>query len=344
MIVRSTGYGLSSMNTKSCDAIFTVLLRHYRRVSILIVNSLLDFQSLVDLKPDLVFLGMKFVLKDEDLGLQNSEKIWISDYLDEHNITYTGSNQKAHDFGVNKPLAKQRVMDSNLQTSQFHVISQGLQFSEGNIHLKFPVFVKPTSRGGGLGIDSNSVANNFAELQSKISLIASTLNSDSLVEEYLMGREFSVGLRKDEDSDNYYAMPIELIAPLDENGARLLSGEVKSSNSERVLEVAEGEIRNRVCELALKVFIVLGGRDYGRIDIRMDNEDVPHFLEANLMPNLENSYGSFPKACLMNSSLGYESMILTIVRLAFLRQIPEQNIDEAEDTEIVTLDANIVLA
>lgn len=333
-IVRSNGSGLSSMSQESCDAILAVLSKHYASVDITIVNNLSDFETVVQRRPNLVFLGMKFVPVNHALGLADPDKIWIADYLEARGIAYTGSDHAAHEFGVNKPLSKQRVLDAGLNTPKFYVARQAQPQSEGNIFLKFPLFIKPTSRGGGLGIDDDSVANNFEQLRSKVSSIAADLKSDSLVEEYLPGREFSVAILKDEHSAQFFVMPIELIAQPNKHGVRLLSAQIKSSNAECALEVTDEVIKARVNALAIKVFQALGARDYGRIDIRMDKAGTPHFIEANLMPNLFSGYGSFPKACVLNIGLDYEPMILSIVRLGLTRNMDMQG-DEFAQNQLV---------
>jgi D-alanine-D-alanine ligase len=192
-----------------------------------------------------------------------------------------------------------------------------------NVPLDFPLFIKPTDRGGGLGVDSDSVVHGFDQLRTKVHSITTTFRSDALIEEYLPGREFSVAILKYKNSAGYLAMPIELVAPADKNGSRLLSGQVKSENVEQVLEVTDTIVRSKVITLALAVFDALGARDYGRIDIRLDNNGTPHFLEANLIPSLISGYGSFPKACLLNIGLDYEPMIMTIANLALARNVNE---------------------
>lgn len=102
----------------------------------------------------------------------------------------------------------------------------------------------------------------------------------------------------------------------------MLSQAVKSADREQAVAVLDKAIYSKVTALALAVFTALGARDYGRIDIRMDEHGTPHFLEANLIPSLISNYGSFPKACVINLGLDYESMILRIVRLGFGRQLP----------------------
>lgn len=318
-IVCSTGIGLGSMNHESRTAAQGVLAKHYTKVGITIVNNLTDLKALVAKQPDLVFLGMKFVSADPALGMHDLNKIWVTQYLDEHGIPYTGSSQVAHELELNKALAKQRVLDVGLNTSRFFVALQSGEPLRHEQPLDFPLFVKPTNRGGGQGIDSQSVAHNFDELQSKINSIAIKFRTDSLVEEYLPGREFSVAIMKQEYLDVSLAMPIELIAEKDIRGARFLSRKVKSSNAEQALKVTDQVVRHAVCALALDVFYALGARDYGRIDIRLDKNGIPQFLEANLLPSLISGYGSFPKACLLNKGIDYESMILRITKLALSR-------------------------
>lgn len=111
-------------------------------------------------------------------------------------------------------------------------------------------------------------------------------------------------------------MPIELVAPKNINGARILSSRIKSANTEVVKELADPELKSKIVSFARDVFRALDARDYGRIDIRLDKNGEPNFLEANLIPSLIDGYGSFPKACAINENIGYEQMIMQIVGLA----------------------------
>lgn len=307
------------MGKASRESVFAILSKHYADVAITIVNDIADLEALVSRRPDLVFLGMKFIPVTPGLGTEDPHKIWLSEYFDDHGITYTGSSQVSHELELNKQLAKQRVSDKGLRTAAYHVVEQGQYLNEADMTLAYPVFVKPTNRGGGIGIDSASVVYDFNQLRSKINSIAADFQADALIEEYLPGREFSVAILKDEYSQKYSVMPLELIAPLDEGGARLLSAKVKSADTENFLEVADKSIRSEISELAITAFHALEARDYGRVDIRLDRHGAAHFLEANLLPSLVKDYGNFPKACLLNINLKHEDMLLAIVRLAMTR-------------------------
>jgi D-alanine-D-alanine ligase len=314
-IVRSSTVALSSMSQKSCDAIYNLLGLHYEVVGVTVVNNLTDLETLASMRPDLVFMGMKYVP-----GMLPNSKIWVSDYLDRHGISHTGSGKEAIEFEQNKPLAKQRVLDDGIKTSPFAVIKKGQPFSLADTPLQFPLFVKPTDRGAGVGVDANSVVHDLSELEAKVDSIAADYGADALVEEYLPGREFSVAVLKDVDSNGQIIMPIEIVAGPNKHGDRILSHALKSAALETpVFPVSDGKLRDGLIDLAANAFAALGARDYGRIDIRLDAEGTPHFLEANLIPCLIRGSGNFPKACFINMGMDYDEMILHIVQLGLSR-------------------------
>ncbi len=329
-IVSSTNAALSSMGRESREAARAVLSKHYTKVGVTIVNDLADLERLVRLRPDLVFLGMKFVPTNPAMGFHDPNKIWITEYLDKHGIAYTGSSKDALELEVNKPLAKQRALEAGLKTAPFYVARRTGILAKEKLNLQYPLFVKPTDRGGGEGIDSFSVVNNFEQLIAKVEHISKYVHSDSLIEEYLPGREISVAILENDYTDSYSVMEIERIIPADENGISILSPDVKHADAGLSVKVTDKFVHDNVRELALNVFRAIGARNYGRIDTRMDKFGVPHFLEANLMPSLIEGYGNFPKACVLNMGIDYETMLLRIVALGMKRT-------QAESEELVSL-------
>lgn len=314
-IVRATKLGYSSMGRKSSEAAYNLLAKHYTTVGISIVNTLDDLEQLVAKQPDLVFMGAKYVP-----GNEPDTKIWISEYLDRHDISHTGSPERAIKLEQSKPLAKQRILDSGIKTSPYVVVKCGDTLTVSDSKLQFPLFVKPVDMGAGQGVDEHSVVRTQEELDTKVASLAATFGADALVEEFLSGREYSVAVLKDEHSHTLIAMPLELVAGPDENGHRMLSHKLKSAALETpVFPVADTNVRAALNELATSAFRALGARDYGRIDIRMDESGTPHFLEANLIPCLIQNSGNFPKACAMNIGMEYEDMMLHIVRLGLMR-------------------------
>ncbi|MDO8265822.1 MAG: D-alanine--D-alanine ligase [Candidatus Saccharibacteria bacterium] len=320
-IVRSTIPSLSSLSAPSATAIQRVLSEHYSDAKITLLNDLNDLDMLIERKPDLVFLGLKYIFKDK---AKSEEKIWITEYLESKGIACTGSTSLAHKLELDKSLAKQCVIDAGLVTSPFYVAKQHSNVLNQSDSLVFPMFVKPSDRGGGLGVDRYSVVHNIDQLNTKVASISLNHNADSLVEQYLSGREFSVAILSDSETGVLHTMPLELIAPLNNNGDRLLSSDIKEADSENVIPITDEKLALSISILALSVFRALGARDYGRIDIRLDKNGVPNFLEANLIPSLIENYGSFAKACMLHKNLEHTEMIIKIAELAFDRTPEKQ--------------------
>lgn len=328
-IVSSSQAQLSSISQPSRQAIYDILTRHYTDVEIVLVDTVSDLRQLASSRPDLVFLGMKFIPSNPSLGINDPHKIWLSDYLESRGISCTGSTSQAHELELNKPLAKQAVVSSGLNTAPFFTVNWRTQQLPADTELGFPLFVKPTNRGGGLGIDDSSVVHNRQQLVSKVQQIANQHHSDSLVEQLLPGREFSVAILRQPQTMQYRALPIELVVEANQSGYAMLSSAVKSSNNERVSTVSDSRLAERISRLAIDAFKSIGGRDYGRIDIRLDQHGNPAFLEANLIPSLIRDYGSFAKACKLHLSLDHEDMIMKIVNLASARSQTSRYIDTA---------------
>ncbi len=332
-IVRSSIPALSSMSLKSATAILDVLKQHYQVVGITTVNSPRDLEKLIANRPDLVFMGMKYVP-----SLEVGKKTWISGQLTKHGITHTGSPERAIKYEQNKPFAKQCLMDAGFQTSPYLVVKDPETLVNTDISLRFPLFVKPTCLGAGQGVDEYSIVHNSSELYKKVVSIIETFHVDALIEEYLPGCEFSVAILKKRNDNTLLAMPIEMHPGADINGDHILSNALKAGELETPVSiVAEGALKEQLKALAIGVFTTIGARDYGRIDIKLDALGVPNFLEANLIPSIINNSGNFQKSTRMNMGITYEDMLLHIVNLAFDR-VPKLSAEESSEAIAASLD------
>lgn len=316
-IVRSHFKHISSMSEVSANDIAATLAKHYSEVIVTHVDTVDHLKALVARQPDLVFAGIYHVTNEE-----TGEKIWLADELEKNAIRYTGSGKYANRLSLNKHLAKQRMVESGINTAAF-TLARLEDAGEVNVEkLSFPLFVKPNNKSGGQGVDEFSVVHTNEALQAKVRSIQAISETDALIEEYLSGREFSVGIIGDENG--FIAMPLELIAEKDSNGDRIRSRAVKVSDAEDMRVITNLSERLNIGNFAVSAFQALGGRGYGRIDIRLDAFGVPYFLEANHIPSLIKSDSSFLRAYEATTGKEYESMIMHIVRLA-LERSPMKN-------------------
>jgi len=283
--------------------ILKILSKRYKNVLITEINSEKDLEQLVKRKPDLVFSGVKYFFFD-------NRNIWLNDYLEMFKIPYIASSKTALDNESDKSRAKKIMQKNNISTADFFITNPGEYLKESSIPIEFPLFIKPATGGDSRGIDKNSLVFNFKDFTAKVLDIKINQNSPSIVETYLAGKEYSVGIFEDGISGSLRAMPIEIIVKKNIDGHCILDFDVKKNDEEKVILVTDIEIFNKLSELAKNSFKALGGKSLGRIDIKMDHLDVPHFIEANLMPGLRKGY--FYRSCVLNLDMSYEDMIFSI--------------------------------
>lgn len=290
--------------------ILNILEQSYTKVSISIIKTKGDLQDLANKKPDLVFSGVKyFSFSNQENNLVKI--IWLNDFLDQHNIAYIGSNREALENEYDKSSAKKIMQKSNVNTANFFTAYPGEYKNEKDFTVEFPLFVKPIAGGDSRGIDQKSIVNNFQEFENKVLSIRDNHNSISIIERYLPGKEYSVAILENQLKNTITAMPVEIVADLNNKKHAILDYDTKQNDFEQVVAVFNMEIRSKISALAIIAFKALNGKSFGRIDIKMDEKGVPYFMEANLMPGLKEGY--FYRACLLNQNINYEQMILMIV-------------------------------
>jgi D-alanine-D-alanine ligase len=285
------------------NEILKILSKRYADVSITEINTKKDLENLLKRKPDLVFSGVKYFVF-------NKEKIWLNDCLEACDIPYIASNRAALDNESDKNKAKKLVLKAKIKTANFFITTPEEHQNVSSIPISFPLFIKPVKGGDSRGIDSNSIAYNFSSFKKKVLDIKKNHNLSSLVETYLSGKEYSVGIFQDSISGDLKAMPVEIIIKKNKNGHCILDYDVKKDDEEIVVAVTDIKIFKKLSKLAKDSFKALGGKSLGRIDIKMNHLGVPHFMEANLMPGLRKGY--FYRSCVLNLDMNYDDMIFSI--------------------------------
>ncbi len=310
-IVTTPIAALNLMPTGVLESVRSVLSRHYAKVAISIIRSEREMVELVVKKPDLVISGIKYLgFSDESVGRYSKNKIWFSDFLDDNHIRYMGSSRPALELEYDKSMAKKQVGDHGINTAPSFVASPD-QYESSEIFIDYPLFIKPLFEGDSRGIDSKSLAHNFKEYEEKVRSIYDNQNTQALVEKYLSGKEYTVGVIQDFENDTYQIKPVELTLEKVNGNFAVLGFDEKLADKELVLEVEDETVKALVSKLALDAFQAIGANGYGRIDIKMDEHGVPFFLEANLIPGL--GYGYFYRCYKLNGGISYEEMLLELV-------------------------------
>ena len=262
-------------------------------------------------------------------------------------IPYTGSEVLTLALALDKPMTKRLLWYHGLPTPEFQVfgraddpIDEDLLDSAGA--LRFPLFVKPSREGTGMGVSASSIVRSVEELHQRVAEQIQRYDEPILCERYIEGREITVGVignlrpsaaRRLNERTAPNLLPDELtfFPTMEINTgayARTEAGlytnrmKVDFVNEDYYLCPAELEAE-KVQELNLltaAVFRVLGCRDVARVDFRLDQHDdnKPYILEINPLPGLNPGYSDI---CIEAAAFGwtYEQLIGTIVDLAIER-------------------------
>ena len=265
-----------------------------------------DLDGVIQREPDLVILAVKYI------PLECEDDIWLTDYFAENHVNYTGSSRETLKFDSNKLLAKTHLRSKGIKTANYFMATPGEYKSEDDLPVKFPLFLKPMDAANGNGVDDLSFVDSFLSFERKVLSLYKLYELPVLVEEYLDGREFTVAILNTLN-DGLIVAPIEIVPPQSINGLRILGQKVKTEDSEELKEIMDIELKNRISELAVDAFTNLGGRDFGRVDIKSQMNGDCYFLEANLVPGMTEGSSYFPKACEIEGGHAYDKVVTLLL-------------------------------
>jgi len=201
-------------------------------------------------------------------------------------IPYTGSDPSALGIALDKGLAKRMVRTHGLLTPQYFLMHTGKEKLPKD--LRWPLLVKPVAEGSSKGVVSKSVCETEHELRQVAREMAHKYRQPALVEEYISGREFTVGLLGERRPRVLPPMEIVFLDKGMKNP--IYSFEMKQDWDDRIRYDAPAQVddrtRRRLEEAARDAFVALGCRDVARIDFRMDEQGRIYFIECNPLPGL----------------------------------------------------------
>lgn len=270
--------------------------------------------------PDLVFniaesFAGKSALESNIAGLLN--------LLD---LRYTGSSPAGLLLAGDKSLTKKVLLAHGIQTPQSATIFRGALDLAGD--LSFPVIVKPPQEDASLGISAASVVHGLKELFERIDALQSEYHQPVLVEQFIEGREFYVGVLGNANAE---ALPV---IEMDFSGfppdkPKIASWEAKwgddgegsgaeYAGSRSIFpEGLDAELEERMKRVAVDAFHALRLRDYGRIDLRVSPAGEIFVIEVNPNCYLERE-SEFARAA-QRSGLEYAALIERLLELALAR-------------------------
>lgn len=284
--------------------------------------------ALREVKPDICFNIA------EGLG-GDAREAQVPALLEMLAIPYTGSRVLANGISLDKTLTKRIWRDRRLPVAPFQEFIVGDEPLRAE--LKFPLFVKPAREGTGMGVDMKAICNSEKELRERAQYIINVYQQPALVETFLPGREFTIGILGRSDAKLYSRHPewyekdgFHRFPVLELDSSRSVTPWVYSNEAKSKEVGADGspgyfcpaeiepELEKKLKYFALRAHLLLNTLDVSRTDIRLDEEGNPRVMEINTLPGLTPNYSDL---CLQAAAEGirYEDLVLDILYLGASR-------------------------
>jgi len=235
--------------------------------------------------------------------------------LDAYRIPYVFSDPLVLALTLHKGMAKHVVRDLGIPTPDFAVIKNLADIAR--IALPYPLFAKPVAEGTGKGVNPSSKLKDAAQLDQVCRELLATYHQPVLVETFLPGREFTVGIVG--NGEHARAIGIMEVVLLENSEPDIYSYHNKEYCEELVeyRKVDDPEAQLAI-EVALASWHALDCQDGGRVDLRSDATGHPNFIEVNPLAGLHPEHSDL---CIIASKFGitYQQLLSEIVQAALTR-------------------------
>ena len=235
--------------------------------------------------------------------------------LDAYKIPYVFSDPLVLSLTLHKGLTKRVIRDCNIPTADFVIVEKPEDIER--VKLEYPLFAKPVAEGTGKGIDSKSKVYNYNELKEVCIDLLKRFNQPVLVETYLPGREFTVGVVGTGVEARVVGV-MEIV--ITEKAKESTYSYHTKENWRGIVEypMATGDVEKMCSDVALNAWRAIGCRDGGRVDLKMDSTGIPNFIEVNPLAGINPEHSDLPMLA-GKKGISFNQLIDTIVKSALKR-------------------------
>ena len=238
--------------------------------------------------------------------------------LEAYSIPYTFSDPLTLGICLDKAFAKRLWQQNGLSVAPFGEIESMSDFDALlEMGLEFPLFVKPIREGSSKGIGQESVVETVDQLKAQVERVLSIYQQPALIEEFLPGREFTVAVTGFGQSAKVLGMlEVPYVSESKVDGF-IQKNDWETYSLSIHLPVTDAALQKQLTEISLRAYQVLGCRDAGRLDLRMDRNGQPALMEINPLPGLSN-HSALPYIAAL-AGISFEMLVDGIIREALAR-------------------------
>ena len=225
----------------------------------------------------------------EGLADMYESEAYVAGIMDYLCVPYTGSPFKSLAVARDKSQTKRLLLGSGIPTARFLEIRS---LPVPVCDLAFPVMIKPGAQDASVGVDQGSVVTNQEAFEKRVSYLLERYGPPVIAEEFLSGREFSMAMVEIPELTCMPISEITFINP-DPNWWPIVTYDAKwrpgTIDYDQTPTDFPAKVTDELKELleftAKRAFRLLGLRDYGRVDIRLDGQGLPCVIEVNPNPD-----------------------------------------------------------
>ncbi|NLV19614.1 MAG: ATP-grasp domain-containing protein [Bacteroidetes bacterium] len=265
-----------------------------------------EIESLASEKPDFVFNLVESINNKGELCY------FIPALLNMHSIPYSGNTVEALFITTSKILTGKFLRRAGIQTPESYSPSQYEKLKTGKRYI-----IKPVWEDGSSGITQDSV---FTWSQGNIKRLQDFDDSHWLIEEYIDGREFNISVLAGEKGPEVLPLAEIVFQNFGEDMPRIVDFKAKwiedsfeYKNTVRCFpdnDIAP-ELMKKIYTMALECWSIFGLKGYARIDMRVDNNDIPYVIEVNANPCISPDSGFI--AASKKAGLEYTDLVKRII-------------------------------
>ena len=234
--------------------------------------------TLIEWRKDPIEVYKEILSEDIDIVFNVSSLTEIA-FLEAFGIPFIGSGIDL--VATNKVVRKNIVAHHDVPTPKFIVVRNPSHIPEHD--LQYPLFVKPDRGRGSCGISEENLVYRPEDLPRVISKITDKIGQDALVEEYIKGREITVGIIGNDDPVVLPLMEVEYSSSKTNTfEEKMLGNAIIHCPATGLTKAEEQNIR----DVAKRAYLALNAKDFGRVDVMFSDEGTPYFLELNTFAGL----------------------------------------------------------
>jgi len=281
-------------------------------------HEVVDLEATQDLPLQLASTPVDVVFNIAEGFKGRSRESQVPSLLELLDIPYTGSDPAALSVSLDKAVAKRMVRTHGILTPDYLVLNTGKERLPRE--LGFPLLVKPVAEGTSKGVTKKSIVRDEAELRDVARELIAKYRQPALAEQYIRGREFTVGMLGERRPK--VLPPMEIVFLDASDPTPIYSFEMKQDWSDRIryevpAKLSEREL-DRLERAGREVFAALGCRDVARIDFRIDAEGRIFFIECNPLPGLTPGWSDLVLIA-QAAGIEYRALIGEILSFAIRR-------------------------